>query len=96
MKCKNNVVFKSIEERDGGSFTNDKGQKIDYGKAFVVRFDEELANGGVAERKVKFPGSNINLYNRFKTLKTYDKIVIDFEVSIQNSSCKLEIVDFSK
>lgn len=96
MKCKNSVVFKSIEERDGGSFTNDKGQAINYGKAFIVRFDEELTDGGVAERKVKFSSSNLNLYNRFKTLKVYDKITIDFEVTIQNSGCKLEIVDFSK
>lgn len=95
MKCQNVVVFKGVEEREGGSFTNDKGQKINYDKSYVVRFDEEI-DGNVVEKKVKFKGSNVQLFSRFKALKVYDKINITFEVSIQNSGCKIEVVDFTK
>ena len=95
MKCQNNVVFKSVEERVGGTFTNEKGQTINYDKSYLVRFDEEV-DGSIQERKVKFKGSNASLFSKFKTLKAYDKINLIFEVTLQNSGCKLEITDFTK
>lgn len=95
MKCQNNVVFKSVEEREGGSFTNANGQLINYDKSYLVRFDEDN-DGIIAERKVKFKGTNVALYTKFKALKAYDKINLIFDVSILNSGCKLEIVDFTK
>ena len=60
MKCQNSVVFKSVEEREGGSFTNERGQVINYDKSYLVRFDEEV-DGNIQERKVKFKGSNASL-----------------------------------
>lgn len=96
MKCQDNVVFKSVEERAGGSFTNDKGQAVNYDKAYVVRFDQENEKGVLSEHKAKFKGDNAQLFTKFKSLKAYDKINLIFEVSIQNSGCKLEVIDFSK
>lgn len=95
MKCQNSVTFKSVEERDGGSFTNANGQLINYDKSYLVRFDEDN-DGVIAERKVKFKGTNVALYTKFKTLKVYDKINLIFDVSIQNQGCKIEITDFTK
>lgn len=95
MKCQNSVVFKSVEERSGGSFKNSNGDTINYDKAYVVRFDEEV-NNSIIERKVKFKGDNTQLYTKFKGLKPYDKINLIFEVLIQNQGCKIEITDFTK
>lgn len=95
MKCQNSVIFKSVEERAGGTFTNERGQSINYDKSYLVRFDEEV-DGVISERKVKFKGNNAPLFTKFKGLKPYDKINLVFEVTIQNSGCKLEIVDFTK
>lgn len=94
MKTSNDVVFKGIEERAGGIFKNDKGQEISYPKAYVVRFDEEV-EGDYQERKVKFTGDNVGLFNRFKTLKAYDKINLVFDVTLGNNSCKISISDFT-
>lgn len=94
MKCKNIVVFKGVDERAGGEFTNERGQVIKYDKSYVVRFDEEV-NGEVSEKRAKFKGTMDTLYNKFKTLKTYDKIELLFEVNILNNGCKIEIIDFS-
>lgn len=95
MQCKNTVVFKGIEERSGGTFKNDKGENINYDKAFVVKFDENV-NEIISERKVKFPGTNLSLFTKFKTLKPYDKIEIVFDVAIQNNGCKLTVSDFNQ
>lgn len=95
MKCQNSVVFKGVEEREGGSFVNEKGQSINYSKSYVVRFDENI-DGNAVEKKVKFKGDNVALFTKFKSLKTYEKINLIFEVSIQNQGCKIEITDFTK
>ena len=94
MKCSNEVVYKGIEERKGGVFKNDKGQDIKYDNAYVVRFDE-VVEGNAIERKVKFDGKNISIYSKFRALKIYDKINVVFDVSIQNTGCKLTILDFN-
>ena len=38
------VVFKSVTTREGGEFTNDKGQVIKYDPSFVIKFDDN-SNG---------------------------------------------------
>ncbi len=93
MRCSNEVVFKGIDERAGGVFKNDKGQEIKYDKAFFVRFDEEV-EGEYQERKVKFSGSDSGLYSRFKSLKSYDRINLVFDIILGNNSCKATVVDF--
>ena len=95
MKCQNLVVFKGIEERPAGVFKNEKGQEIKYDKSYLVRFDEETEDG-CEERQVKFKGSNVALFTKFKALKVYDKINVTFEVVFQKAGCRLEIVDFTK
>ena len=93
MKCKYNVIFKGVEERQGGVFKNAQGQDIKYDSSYVVKFDENV-DGVINERKVKFPSSNLALYSKFKSLEPYAKIEICFDVTIQNSGCKLTVADF--
>lgn len=94
MKCEGNVVFKSIEKREGGSFKIPNGEVVNYEPAYVVRFDEN-ADGKISERKAKFAHTNVALYTKFKTLEPYAKINLIGNVVFQNSGCKLEILDFN-
>lgn len=94
MKCEGNVVFKSIEKREGGNFKGSSGEMLSYPAAYVVKFDENI-DGNISERKAKFPDTNVALYTKFKTLDPYTKINLIGNVLFQNSGCKLEIVDFN-
>lgn len=94
MKCEGNVVFKSIQKREGGSFKNPKGELVDYEPAYIVKFDENT-DGNISERKAKFPDTNVALYTKFKTLEPYAKINLIGNVVFQNSGCKIEILDFN-
>lgn len=94
MKCEGNVVFKSIQKREGGSFKNPKGELVDYEPAYIVKFDENI-DGIISERKAKFPDTNVALYSKFITLEPYAKINLIGNVVFQNSGCKIEILDFN-
>lgn len=94
MKCEGNVVFKSIQKREGGSFKNLKGELVDYDPAYIVKFDENI-DGIISERKAKFPDTNVALYTKFKTLEPYSKINLIGNIVFQNSGCKIEILDFN-
>lgn len=94
MKCEGNVVFKSIQKREGGSFKNTKGELVDYEPAYIVKFDENI-DGIISERKAKFPDTNVALYSKFRTLEPYAKINLIGNVVFQNSGCKIEILDFN-
>lgn len=94
MKCEGNVVFKSIEKREGGSFKTANGEVLNYAAAYVVKFDENV-DGNISERKAKFSDTNVALYTKFKSLEPYTKINLIGNVVFQNSGCKLEILDFN-
>lgn len=87
MRCNGIFVFKSVTKRDGGSFTNDKGEEIHYDDSYVLKVDE--VSDEIRERKFKFPCTNKKLYEDLCKLDSYSKICIDFEVVIYNNSCKL-------
>lgn len=88
MKCVGNFVFKGIERKDGGEFTNEKGKLVKYDESFVVRLDE-VEGDVISERKLKFPIDNTVLYNRLKSLKPYDHITLDLEVVLYNNQAKV-------
>lgn len=94
MKCEGNVVFKSIQKREGGSFKAANGEMLNYDPAYVVRFDENV-DGVISERKANFADTNVALYTKFKTLEPYAKINLIGNVVFQKSGCKLEILDFN-
>lgn len=93
MKCEGNVIFKSVEKREGGTFKTSNGEVLNYPAAYVVKFDENV-DGSISERKAKFSDTNVALYTKFKTLEPYTKIKLVGNVVFQNSGCKLEINDF--
>lgn len=87
-----NVVFKSISKRDGGEFVNDKGQKVSYDPAYVVKFDEDV-NGEIQERRLKFPLSNKSLYNKLNELEPYSKISLVCDVQLFTGNAKILPID---
>lgn len=90
-----NVVFKGLAKREGGEFTNDRGQKVTYDESYLLKFDEEV-NGEVFERRLKFPITNKQLANKLKDLDIYSKIVLICDVQLYASSAKIVPVDLGE
>ena len=88
MKCEGNFVYKGIEERKGGEFTNERGQVIKFDPAFKLTLDE-INNGKVETRTFTFSKNNTELYDKFKDLKLYSEIIVAFDVVISRSNVKL-------
>lgn len=93
MECKGVVIFKGIEKKSGGNFTNEKGQTITFDGSYVVKFDETI-NGKIDERKLKFPRSNVYLYREFKKLKPYTPIYLYCDVEFGFNTIKLIPIHF--
>lgn len=92
MICKGEFVFKSVEERAGGSFQNQQGQNINYDMAYILKVDE-LTQGGIFERKLKIDKANSVLLNKLKNLKPYDKINLVCDVVLYGSNARIIPVD---
>lgn len=88
MKCEGNFIYKGIEKRQGGEFTNERGQVIKYDDAFKITLDE-VNEGKVITRTFTFSKNNTELENKFKSLKLYDNIVVAFDVVISRNNVKL-------
>lgn len=89
-------IFKSATDKDGGSFTNQSGQVINYGSSVQVKFDEVNPETKEAtERKIKVAGTETALIARLKALKSYSQCDFTFEVGFNNSGCYLKLVDIA-
>lgn len=88
MVCTGHFVFKGIEERDGGEFVNQQGQKITFEPTYQVKVDENV-DGKIQERIFKFKQTNKALAQEFKGINVYDSIEIDFNVELYKNSVKL-------
>lgn len=87
MRCKGNFVFKSLDKRAGGEFTNDKGDVIKYDDAYVLKVDEDT-NNGIMKRKFKFPTTNTVFADNLKGLEPYTRVCIEFDISFYGSQVK--------
>ena len=95
MKCVSEFIYKSLEKRDGGKFTNEKGDVIEYNNSYVLKVDESTSKG-IYERKFKFPVSNVQLVNKIKEIeKLYTKILIEFDVELYGSQARVTPTDIS-
>ena len=86
------AVYKGVSKRDGGEFTNDKGQVVQYDPCYVVKFDETV-NGEIQERRLKFPLTNKALQHKLVELDTYSKIILVCDVQLFTSNAKVVPVD---
>ena len=92
MKCEGSFVFKSIEEKEGGEFVNERGQKVSYNPTYRVTVDDCLGDK-IVSRTFKFPKGNATLFDKFKRLNPYDNVIISFNVELYQSSVKLVPLD---
>ena len=88
MKCAGRFVFKSVNKRECGTFTNAEGKDISYDDAYIIRADEET-DTGIQERKFKFPCTNKKLYEDLSLLEPYTRIELEFDVSLYNNQARL-------
>lgn len=86
------AVFKGISKRDGGEFTNDKGDVIKYEPSFIVKFDENI-NGDIVERRLKFPLTNKQLEHKLKELEPYSKFTLICDVQLFSGNAKVLPID---
>lgn len=88
MKARGEFVFKGLEKRDGGEFTNERGQNVKYGESYVLKVDEVLEDS-INERKLKVDPKNIALVDSLKKLKPYDKIELECDIQLYQNSAKV-------
>lgn len=88
MKCEGSFIYKGIEKRKSGEFTNERGRVIKYDAAYKVVLDE-IVNGTVLNRVFTFSDKNIELFNKFNGLKLYSNIIVAFDVVIFGNNIKL-------
>lgn len=88
MEARGQFTFKSITPADGGSFTNEKGQVINYNPSYLLKLDE-LVEDKIFERRFKIQLENKTLIDSLLTLKPYDKINMKFDVLMYLNSTKL-------
>ncbi len=89
MKTNGEFIFKTIEEREGGEFVNDRGQKIKYDGKYVIKLDEKSEDGKINDRRFSIDKKDTELINQFKSLPTYSDVKIEFDVRIFNSQVRL-------
>ena len=92
MKCEGNFYFKGIEEKKGGEFTSSSGQKIVYSPTYQLKVDEVI-NEKAVERTFKFSHKNNELFNKFRTFKLYDNILVAFDIFVFKNQIRLIPID---
>ena len=88
MLCDGSFKFKEIRKVDKGSFTNEKGEQVNYGESYKLKVDE-ITEKGIQERIFRISPSNTGLINQLKTVKPYTDIKIRFDVNIYQSRISL-------
>ena len=95
MKAKGLFMFKSIQKREKGSFTNkETGEVIEYGSCYVLVADEVEESGKITERRFKIDEEANYLVGQLSALEPYTKIEIEFDVALYSSNAKLIPVNF--
>lgn len=96
MKAKGIFMFKSLQEREKGSFTNkETGEVINYDSCNILVADEISENGEIKERRFKFDKKNTDLVQDFSLLEPYTKIEITFNVILYSANAKVEPESYS-
>lgn len=91
MKCSGIFVFKSLSHKAGGEFKNEKGDVIKYDSSYSLKVDELMDNGDINERKFKVSEKQVVLINDLKSLEAYQKIILNFNVTIYATKISIEV-----
>lgn len=88
MKLKSEFVFKCVEYKDAGSFTNDSGQVVKYKDKYILKVDE-ITEKGINSIEFVVPVDSHLLVSELKRLAPYDKISLELEIVIYRNGCRL-------
>ena len=92
MQAKGLFIFKSLEKKDGGKFTNERGQEVSYAESYQLKVDEN--NGGsINERKLKISKDNDVLIQKLMKKNPYDKIELLCDIQFYGSVARVIPVD---
>lgn len=94
MKCQGVFIFKSIQSKEGGSFTNQNGQPIVYKPSYEVKFDD-LVDNVPTERKIKVSEDETTLIQKIKELKPYTRYLFTFDVNFISKGTSLKLLDIA-
>lgn len=88
MKAIGEFVFKGLEKKAGGSFTNEKGEMINYKEKYVLKVDETV-DGQINERKLNIGVDNTELINALNGFKPYQALKLECDVVMYQNSAKV-------
>jgi hypothetical protein len=92
MQAKGKFIFKSLERKDGGKFTNERGQVINYDASYQLKVDENK-DGVINERKLKISQKNDLLIQKLMKKNPYDQIELLCDIEFYGSVAKVIPVD---
>lgn len=92
MQAKGKFIFKSLERKDGGKFTNERGQEVNYDASYQLKVDENR-DGVINERKLKISQKNDILIQKLMKKNPYEPIELLCDIEFYGSVCKVIPVD---
>lgn len=95
MKAKGIFVYKNLQKREKGSFTNkETGELINYDSCYVLVADEIAEDNKITERRFKISEQNTSLINELAELEPYTRIELEFDVAIYSANAKITPIGF--
>lgn len=92
MQARGKFIFKSLTKKDGGKFTNERGQEVSYDESYELKVDENN-DGSINERKLKVSKDNDVLIQKLYKKNVYEPIELICEVQMYGSMAKVIPVD---
>lgn len=92
MQAKGKFIFKSLERKDGGKFTNERGQEVNYDASYQLKVDENK-DGVINERKLKISQKNDVLIQKLMKKNPYEPIELLCDIDFYGSVAKVIPVD---
>jgi len=92
MQAVGKFIFKSLERKDGGKFTNERGQEVNYDASYQLKVDENK-DGVINERKLKISQKNDVLIQKLMKKNPYEPIELLCDIDFYGSVCKVIPVD---
>lgn len=94
MIAKGQFYFAGVEDRGSGTFTNDKGETINYDAKKKILFNEAVDN--VLHHREVLVNPNDSILAKCSSLKINEPIVITFDVQFKAKNVVLIPVDITK
>ena len=93
MKARGKFIFKELQAKDGGSFTNAQGQVINYDSKYVLKVDERT-DKGIHELTFKLPKDSA-IVPELKKLEEYTEVTLDFDIIMSQNSTRIVPISIS-